>query len=1262
MVSLQLATRAKFPTRYFKTSQLVHQADGQTQLEVCGEVQVTLTRDNLLFKLHAVVVTKLDCDILAGMPFLKDHGIVLDIPKNVIHVGEHHTIPCEGKKKSHTTHQEELLRCENDRMIHPGETCVFKVSSFPSGSEVSIEPHSSNDFSRNTWPPPMFAQVVDGVVSIPNDLDSMVVLKKHQHIAVVRSVKVINDGDQPSQTSILKASTTTPNHSLTPVVTGPYSSNITIDPDAQLTGEQRESFVNIHLKYDSVFDPAVGQYNDNSGRLRASVNIGRVEPPTVKARLPDYDDETMNRLQIKCDELEEAKVLAKPEDLGITVEHVNPSFLVTKPDGTDRYVTSFMGLAAYAKPPPSRVTTCESVLRFLAKWKYVIKTDMTKQFYQMLLKRSSMKYCGVVTPYKGIRVYTRAVMGLPGSSEHLDELTSRVFGDIIHEGSAAKIADDLYVGADTVDGLLSAWERVLQKFQDNNLRLSARKTVVCPVSCTILGWQWSQGSVYPSPHKLNPLSTATPPTTVKGLRSWIGAVKHLKPCIPSYSSLLAPLETAVGGKESRDHLVWTDDLTSSFETAKAALHKLKPIYYAKPTDQLVITTDGACKNGGIGAVLFIIRDGQTKLGGYFSIKMKSFQLNWLPCEQEALAITASINHWKVFIKNSKLKTQILTDSKPCVQAFIKLTRGEFSQSNRIVTFLSALSMYNLTLQHISGSTNELSDYLSRNPSECDLSHDRCQICSFVKELITATVMSVTVAEVLDRKVNMPFVSPAAWKATQRDCPDLRRAYAMLTQGTKPSHKQVKSKDTRSYRNIATINADGLLVVKKEIPYLGTQNLIVIPRTVLPGLLTALHLRLSHPSKTQLSKVFHRHFYGLDAEKHIETVTTECTHCASLKTLPQDLPEFSTSYPPTAPGFKFASDVLRRARQKILVTRDTFSSFTKTCLIDGEDKDSLRTAIIETTSDLRVSEGSSIRVDGGTAFQSLVNDRTLDKLGITIDVGRLKNKNKNPIAEKAVKELETELRIRHPDGGTVSKSDLCTATHILNSRIRSRGLSAREIVYQRSQNTGQQLKMDDTELASAQFDQRKDNHGPSARSKVPRGRTCTGNLFKPGDLVYAKPDGSKHCCRERYMITSSDDNFVYARKFIGNQFRLKQYSFKSSELYKVPSASFDPPRVYGNIKDQSDESSSDESSHDNENPYFEYADERQSSSNHEIPSETDEIQLENSACAPVVAPGNLSDLDLPIAHRKPVRSVTKPKNMRDPNFVYPKLSKTKSRRK
>ena len=37
----------------------------------------------------------------------------------------------------------------------------------------------------------------------------------------------------------------------------------------------------------------------------------------------------------------------------------------------------------------------------------LIATDLTSAFYQIPLSQDSMKYCGVATPFKGVRVYVR---------------------------------------------------------------------------------------------------------------------------------------------------------------------------------------------------------------------------------------------------------------------------------------------------------------------------------------------------------------------------------------------------------------------------------------------------------------------------------------------------------------------------------------------------------------------------------------------------------------------------------------------------------------------------------------------------------------------------------------------------------------------------------------------------------------------------------------------------------------------------------------
>ena len=106
-----------------------------------------------------------------------------------------------------------------------------------------------------------------------------------------------------------------------------------------------------------------------------------------------------------------------------------------------------------------------------------------------------MKYCGIVTPYKGVRVYVKAAMGMPGSECALEEVMCRVLGDMIQDGKAAKIADNLYVGASTLEGLCQNWTELLTALHHNNLHLSASQTVINPKSTSILGWVWTQGKL-----------------------------------------------------------------------------------------------------------------------------------------------------------------------------------------------------------------------------------------------------------------------------------------------------------------------------------------------------------------------------------------------------------------------------------------------------------------------------------------------------------------------------------------------------------------------------------------------------------------------------------------------------------------------------------------------------------------------------------------------------------------------------------------------
>ena len=901
-----------------------------------------------------------------------------------------------------------------------------------------------------------------------------------------------------------------------------------MDPSGDLlTEEEKSSFIDLHKAYDRIFREDISVYNGYSGNVKAYIDMGPVPPPPNKPKMPLYKQSDQQSLQGEFDKLEKGGIVAKPEDIGVKVRHASPSFLVKKPDGSFRLVTAFNQLGQYVRYPPSSSITCDEVLRRLAAYKYIIKTDMKKAYYQIPMAKSSMQWLGTHTPFGGLRVYTRPVMGMPGSAEFLQELLSRVFGQYTKEGFVIIIADDMHVCANTIQELYRNWELVLRCCQLNNLTLSAPKTIICPRTAIVLGWVWSQGTITVGPHKTSPLAIADPPKTCSAMRSFIGAFKAIARCIKNYSSLMSPLEACIKGMQGSQQITWSDELRGHFMKAQNALKSPAVLTLPRPSDKLILTVDASPVNDGIGATLFVVRDGRRHIAEFFSVKLKSHQrVGWQPCELEALAITAGVYHFSPYIRESEYPLQILSDSKPCVQAFKRLCSGKFSASARVSTFLSCLSEHNVHIQHLRGEGNTSSDFASRHPTAC--CDSSCQVCEFVNDTANSVVRAVSIDDVLGGNACMPFYNKNAWKSAQQNCPALRKAHTYMVNGTRPSKKVKHIADVRRYLEVCTLNSDGLIVHRKSDPYMLQRELVVVPEDILQGLLTALHLYFKHATVLQLKKVFHRYFFALNVQTSLQSVVDSCMQCTALKKLPKEM--FTQTASPSAgtPGQSFAADVIRRRKQCIFAVRDVHSSFTVASIIPDEKSSSLQSALITTTASIRVPK-CTIRVDTAPGFNSLKNDSVLSAHGITLDYGRIKNLNKNPVAERCNQELELELLKIDSTGAPVSEVILQDAVHSLNSRVRTRGLSSREILFCRDQITSAHLDIDDNALNESQQNIRHQNHAPSSKSKSKSGVPASISAIQVGSLVYLKKEGDKFQSRDSYIVVNVKDHLASLQK-------------------------------------------------------------------------------------------------------------------------------------
>lgn len=1144
MVKLSVIKRIGAPIQ--KPTQIAKQADGKTSLNVVGEISIPVTRDSHTFMLNALVVENLDVDVLAGNPFLENHYVTIDVAHKQIGIGTDDVIHygTSGLSTTATARRATIVRAPNrSTVVWPGEAVKVDLpDDVPSDSCVVIEPRWDSKSTTPAWLHPTTVQAVGRQITLANDSPDPQLVRKNDHLCQVTQLV-----DTSPTTANAPVSNTSPR-----VLSASSEAQVSIDPDRQLPENIRNMFVQSIKDHAVVFKDDLPGYNGAYGKIHATVNMGKVLPPQRKGKVPQYSRDRLTELQNKFDELENLGVFQKPEDIDTTIEYLNPSFLVRKPSGAFRLVTAFGDIGRYAKPQPSLMPDIDSVLRTIGSWRFLISTDLSKAFYQIPLDNASKKYCGVATPFKGIRTYARCAMGMPGSETALEELMSRIFGDLVQKGCIAKIADDLFCGGNTHEELLQNWIEVLKRMQNANLRLSAHKTIIAPARSSILGWDWADGTITAKEHRIAVLASCSRPSTVKGLRGFIGAFKVLARVIPNCSSYLRELESAVAGASSADKVAWSDSLCTSFQNAQSALSKTHTITIPRPDDQLWISTDASISNQGIAATLFITRNETTRVGGYFSAKLKQHHVRWLPCELEALAIALAIKHFTPYIIQSSKRVCILTDSKPCVEAYEKLARGHFSASPRVATFLTVASRYQVQIQHLAGTSNLPSDFASRNPTECY--EPSCQICSFIAELENSAVRATTVSDILSGTAKLPYTTRSAWLATQRECPDLRRVHAHLSQGTRPSRKLTNINDIKRYLQHVTISKDGLLVAQKTDPLKPTREAIVIPRQALEGLLTALHIQLGHPSKNQMKKVFSRFFYALDADKAVDNTCDLCHQCTSLKTLPSEVHKQTSDPQPEAIGTTFAADIIKRAKQVILLVRESISSYTMATIIDNEQHQTIRDTLIQTLVGLVPLDGppAVVRVDPAPGFVALANDEFLLKHRIRLEFGRTKNPNKNPVAEHAIRELEQELLHIQPGGAPVSKTDLAIAVATLNSRLRSSGVSAREFWCQRDQFTMSQIPIDDqTEIRDKQ-NRRNKNHTVSEKSKSPSCRYPVDVPVNVGDLVYIKSDLHKNQARPRYLVSSSADGWCYVRKFTGQQLRAGTYKVRPTDCIRVRS--------------------------------------------------------------------------------------------------------------
>lgn len=174
-----------------------------------------------------------------------------------------------------------------------------------------------------------------------------------------------------------------------------------------------------------------------------------------------------------------------------------------------------------------------------------------------------------------------------------------------------------------------------------------------------------------------------------------------------------------------------------------------------------------------------------------------------------------------------------------------------------------------------------------------------------------------------------------------------------------------------------------------------------------GLLTSLHIKFDHPTASQLKMVVQHYFYALDMDAAVQRVSSGCHQCPALWKAPV-----------------FVAD-LRVTRQKLSAPRLQLmcSGGTASSLwLSGSVSHGLHCLVSLMTNVKRLSVSlcpldgpfAVVRTDPAPGFAALAGDTGLAAHRLVVEVGNANNITKNPVAEKAIQEIQGEIMRLEPN--------------------------------------------------------------------------------------------------------------------------------------------------------------------------------------------------------------------------------------------------------
>jgi len=332
--------------------------------------------------------------------------------------------------------------------------------------------------------------------------------------------------------------------------------------------------------------------------------------------------------------------------------------------------------------------------------------DLTSGFWQMPLHPDDAYKTAFIIPGKGQFKWITSPMGLLGCHASFQRIMEKFMRGI---PNVIVYIDDLLIHSKNHEDHLVYLEQVLQRLQENHMKLNIEKCFFGNTEVSYLGFVLTPEGIKPGRDKLRAIKAAQPPTDMKAVRSFIELCNFFRTHIKNFATVSALLTKLTRKDSSYNGGPLPKEALNTFIELKKRLMTNPVVAYPRSDRKYVLFTDASTGTdkivGGFGAILTQVDEkGQYHVIAYGSRQLRDHELNCSPYLSEMAAANWGMEYFDNYLRGKAFL--LYKDHKP-------LEKLSHLHTKTMIQLQENMLTYDFQIQYKKGAPLP-ADFLSRD--------------------------------------------------------------------------------------------------------------------------------------------------------------------------------------------------------------------------------------------------------------------------------------------------------------------------------------------------------------------------------------------------------------------------------------------------------------------------------------------------------------------------------------------------------------------